>query len=299
MVINQGRVNYRYKLCEEGPVIYDTILSNCVMTSVVDFNLTVNKEVDKLIAYVYDILTYTITIKNISSEIVQNISLNDKIPEGTGFIDNSVRINNIIQYGKTPENLNVGNLQPYEKITVTFQVIILGNNDNYKDKISNSAAIYYDFKFNVEEKPERICLFTNTIITYVMYKIFTQAAVSSRVTIHLRAGEKLKICELNSYPKILKCKMIKTITGTKLLVIWEIKYFLYYLKYFVNFEYEVCSDVYKEHFSTLLDVPCGSECCNIDELKIINESCCYNYVDNYEKLIICNTVLIIKNSCCD
>ncbi len=132
-----------------------------------------------------------------------------------------------------------------------------------------------------------------------MFKIFTQSAVSSSIKIHLRAGEKLKICELNSYPKILKCKMIKTITGTKLLVIWEIKYFLYYLKYFVNFEYEVCSDVYKEHFSTLLDVPCGSECCNIDGLKIINESCCYNYVDNYEKLIICNTVLIIKNNCCD
>lgn len=297
IVINQGRVNYRYKISEEGPVIYDTIMSNRVVTCVVDMNLSANKEVDKSIAFVYDILTYTINITNVSLEKVENIVLKDTIPEGTSFIEDSVKINGIIQYGETPEELYVGSLQSYGKMKITFEVIIIGNCNNYKDEIINSGTVCYDFRYNIEKEPLRMCLLTNTVTTYVRYNIFTQISVSSSITICLRCCEKLKICALNTYPQVLKRKTIKTNTGTKLLVIWEIKYCLYYLKYYVNFKYVVCSDVYKEYFSTLLDIPCEEEYYNNDNLKIINESCTYNYVDDYDKLIICNTVLIIKNNC--
>ncbi|WP_322020223.1 hypothetical protein [Clostridium butyricum] len=56
IVINQGRVNYRYKVSEDGPVIYDTILSNRVVTPILDKNLSVSKEVDKVIASISDVL---------------------------------------------------------------------------------------------------------------------------------------------------------------------------------------------------------------------------------------------------
>lgn len=296
IVINQGRVNYRYKVSEDSPVIYNTILSNSVVTSVLDKNLNVSKEVDKVIATIYDILTYKINIINISDNTVNNVFLKDKIPNGTKFVNDSVEINGLTQFGVTPENLYIGNINSCKKITVTFQVVICEMYDECKNEITNEGYIYYDYKYNIEEKPIQICLVTNKVNTYVMYNIFTQTSVSASLKICLRPCEKIKICYIDSCGKVLKCKLIKTVVGKKILVLWEINYCLYYLRYFNNYQYEVCNDTCKEYFSTLLDVPCGAETCSTEFFKIVNENCSYNYLCDKNELIIYNTVLIIANN---
>ncbi|APF24005.1 DUF11 domain-containing protein [Clostridium butyricum] len=296
IVINQGRVNYRYKVSEEGPLIYDTVFSNRVVTSIIDFYLKVSKEVDKLIANIYDVITYTISINNISNESVSNIVLNDEIPEGTNFIKDSVKVNGVTQYNLTPENLYIGNLQPSENIIISFKVSVANNCHQCKDNIINYGIVCYDFVYNIEKDPIRIYLLTNKVNTYIMYNIFTQTSVSASLTFQLRPCEKIKICKIDSCGKVLNCKVMKTITGTKILVIWEITYFLYYLKYFTKYQYEVCSDICKEYFSTLLDVPCGVEKCDKKCFKILNENCSYYYLSNENRLIIYNTILIIANN---
>ncbi|EDT77012.1 DUF11 domain-containing protein [Clostridium butyricum] len=296
IVINQGQVNYRYKVSEEGPIIYDTVLSNRVVTSIIDFYLKVNKEVDKLMANIYDVITYTVSIQNISNEIVYNIVLKDETPKGTNFIKDSLKVNGVTQYNLTPENLYIGNLQPSQNVIISFKVSVASNCHKCKDNIINYGIVCYDFIYNIEKDPIKICLLTNKVNTYIMYNIFTQTSVSASLTINLRACEKIKICKIDSCGKVLKCKVIKTITGTKILVIWEITYFLYYLRYFTNYQYEVCSDIYKEYFSTLLDVPCGIEECNEKCFKILNENCSYHYLLGENRLIIYNSILIIANN---
>ncbi|MDU0324524.1 DUF11 domain-containing protein [Clostridium butyricum] len=294
IVINQGRVNYRYKVSEEGPVIYDTILSNRVVTPILDKNLSVRKEVDKVIASISDVLTYTINITNISNKTVENICLKDKIPKETLFIKDSVKINGITQYGATTEKLHIGNLKCHEKADVTFKVAIY--EDEYIDSINNKGFICYDYIYNVEEKPIEMCLSTNKVETYIMYNIFKQTSVSSNITICLRPCEKIKICEINCYPKTINSKILKTITGNKLLIIWEIKYCMHYLRYFINYQYDICNVNYKENFSTLLDIPYGYDYSSDEGFKIINEKCSYHYLLGENRLIIYNSILIIANN---
>ena len=287
IVINQGRVNYRYKVSQEGPIIYDTILSNRVVTPILDQNLSVSKEVDKVIASLSDVLTYIINIENISNKTVENICLKDKIPKGTLFIT---------QYGATPEKLNIGNLKCHEKVAVTFKVTIYKYENGYIDSINNKGFICYDYIYNVEEKPIEMCLSTNKVKTYIMYNIFKQTSVSSNITICLRPCEKIKICEINCYPKIINSKILKTITGNKLLIIWEIKYCIHYLRYFINYQYDICSDIYKEYFSTLIDIPYGYDYSSDEYFKIINENCSYHYLLGENRLVIYNSILIIANN---
>lgn len=301
IIINQGRVDYRYKVSDEGPVIYDTIFSNRVVTTVLDQNLIVSKEVDKFIATLYDKITYTINIENISADTVENVYLKDNIPYGTCFICDSLKIDGVIQHGMSPEFLYVGNIESLQKISVTFQVAICGDcgciNKKYnRDEIINDGIVCYDSIYNVEEDPVQICLLTNKVTTYVKFNIFKQISESASIIICLRPCEKLKICQLNCYPQIVQSKVIKTVTGSKLLIIWEMKYYLYYLKYFTAFQYEVCNDTYKEYFSTLLDVPCGAEYCITDCFKILNEKCSYYYVSSENRLIVYNSILIIANN---
>lgn len=296
IVINQGRVNYRYKVSQEGPIIYDTILSNRVVTPILDQNLSVSKEVDKVIASLSDVLTYIINIENISNKTVENICLKDKIPKGTLFIKDSVKINGITQYGATLEKLNIGNLKCHEKVAVTFKVTIYKYENGYIDSINNKGFICYDYIYNVEEKPIEMCLSTNKVKTYIMYNIFKQTSVSSNITICLRPCEKIKICEINCYPKIINSKILKTITGNKLLIILEIKYCIHYLRYFINYQYDICSDIYKEYFSTLIDIPYGYDYSSDEYFKIINENCSYHYLLGENRLVIYNSILIIANN---
>ena len=54
---------------------------------------TITKAVDKLTASIGDILTYTVTITNISLSAVNNLPFTDAIPAGASFVNNSFTVN--------------------------------------------------------------------------------------------------------------------------------------------------------------------------------------------------------------
>ncbi len=86
-------------------------------------DIDVVKSVDKAVAIVGDILTYTTTVTNTGSLTLNNVTFTDNIPTGTSFVDGSVFINGVNFPTYNPQTgFNLGTLALGQSITITFQV---------------------------------------------------------------------------------------------------------------------------------------------------------------------------------
>ena len=122
-------------------------ISNPVITQV---NLAriqnVSKYVDKDFATVGDNLTYIITLENTGNVPATNFIFKDTLPNDTTYIPNSFTVNNIVQGGANPSHptgVDIGNVDPGNTITLTFEVAI--NTIPSPNPIPNSGTLIYDY----------------------------------------------------------------------------------------------------------------------------------------------------------
>ncbi len=117
--------------------------SNPVAVFIIVRQVTNVKSVDKTVAAIGDILTYTSVITNTGSIPVTNVVFKDEIPEGTAFVDGSVTIDGVSYPAYDPAaGFFAANLIPQASVTVTFQVQINEETDTTVQNQSNAA---FDF----------------------------------------------------------------------------------------------------------------------------------------------------------
>lgn len=277
-VTNQCRVDFEYRLSPPGPIICNTIFSNIVKTVIIEKLVVAVKKVDKPIACIFDILTYTITIKNKSMHYAANIFFQDIVPKGVQFICGSVKVNWIKNKNLDPnKGFYLGTLKPFSKCFVSFKVVVLPL--TLDSILKNYAHITYDYVYNLEKPPIRVCIKTNTTCTIVKNILFKQINVSNKFAIRNKCICVKNLIKITTKIKIIKTKIVDTptgiseegfyLTGSKILIIGTVKYSITYLD--KEFSRMLCEKFIKG-FSTSIVVPKVSCCSAKPEFNIIKES---------------------------
>lgn len=180
-VVNECRVCYKYRLSSESPVINKTIYSNIVSTQIIKNILQVTKFVNKDSTFSFDILTYTVIIKNISFSSVENILFQDNIPNNTKFIENTFQVNKEELRCLNPQTgYLIDKLKANESIEISFNVVVLPYNIN--NEIVNSSTVSYIFRFNIEKQPIIVRLDSNVVTTKYENKVFKQIQINKSIS---------------------------------------------------------------------------------------------------------------------
>lgn len=100
--------------------------SNTVAIFIVKQNMKILKQCSSNVAIKGQLLTFTNTISNLGNTANTNIVFTDSIPEGTTFVEGSVKINDVEQPDYNPaDGFSLDNLSPQDKFIVTFEVTII------------------------------------------------------------------------------------------------------------------------------------------------------------------------------
>lgn len=259
-IVNECRVDYKYRLSLQSPIINKTIFSNIASTQIIKESLKLSKSVNKKYTYTFDILIYTITISNISDHIIKNIFFKDEISKSTQFIENSVKINNIKLRCLNPnEGFYIEEIDAKDSIELSFKVLVVPI--DYYNIIENFSTIEYDYIYNVEEAPYLVKKESNIVKTKYEKKIFKQ----------MTFGDYFKTC--HSIDKIIDYKYNIDIIETKiirnpkpnlytLLIVGKIEFKVWYKHNCCN---RCNSQVFG--FSTCMPVPVGIILGNKDDIK--------------------------------
>ena len=100
-ISNTSTIEYQYTL-PDLPPITETIISSAAVTEINHATLNSNKAVDLAFATVGDTLTYTITLNQTGNVAANDVVIQDIIPQGTTFIENSVIVNGETLPGVNP-----------------------------------------------------------------------------------------------------------------------------------------------------------------------------------------------------
>lgn len=106
----------------------DVIESNTTSTLLL-LPPTLLKTVDKLIASIGEVLTYTVVITNVAIGAITNLPFADEIPAGTEYVEDSFKLNSsAVTPTITDNTLNytIPNIGTLGIATITFQVEIVG-----------------------------------------------------------------------------------------------------------------------------------------------------------------------------
>ena len=83
------------------------------------------KSVNKSVAAIGDILTYTVTIPNTGLLPANNVTFTDILPNGTSFIPGTVTVDNVPQTNANPAaGISLGTINNSASRTVTFQATV-------------------------------------------------------------------------------------------------------------------------------------------------------------------------------
>lgn len=246
-LINECRVDYRYKLGENSPTIRKTVVSNMVSTEIIKEMLLVTKFVNKERVSTFEILIYEIIISNISYKKVNNIFFKDTLEKSIMFIKNSVKLN-----GKSKRCLNVEkgffirDLLVGEKEIITFKVLVIDKNSS--SIIENYSSVEFDHIYNIEECAKRREKESNKVLSNCENNLFKQINLLNYICLP-NNFQKLKGMKYKL--EILETKLLSSKTSklTKLLVVGKIEYES------IDFLNKVKSDC--EGFSTCMLVPIG------------------------------------------
>ena len=260
-VTNQCRVDFNYKLSPQGPIICNTIFSNVVKTVIIEKLVVAVKKVDKHTACIFDILTYTVCLKNKSMYYVSNIFFQDIVPRGVKFISGSVKINWIKNKNLDPNRgFCLGTLKPFSKYLISFKVVVLPLTLDLI--LKNLAFITYDYFYNLEKPPIRVSIKTNTTYTIVKNTLFKQINVSNKFKIQNPYICNKDLIKISTKVKIIKTKIVDTptgvsdegtyLTGSKILIIGSVKYSISYLYKECS---RICCEKFVKGFSTSIVVP--------------------------------------------
>ncbi|MGL5153253.1 MAG: DUF7507 domain-containing protein [Clostridium sp.] len=151
-ILNTANVNYTFTQDPNKPNgATGNVTTNQTQTQVNSANISPNngglvKSVDKQYADVGDVITYTITAKNTGNVSANNVILTDKIPNGTTYVQGSLRVNGIEQSDNPEKGIQVGTIAPGSTAIISFkvQVTTLVN----PNVVNNDATISYNFTTN-------------------------------------------------------------------------------------------------------------------------------------------------------
>lgn len=121
------------KVDNQASIIYDgnTINSNTVSTLLL-LAPTILKAVDKLTANIDEILTYTVTITNISLSPVNNLPFSDVIPDGSTYEVDSFKVNGSTVTPTITDNTityTIPSIASLGIATIQFQVKVVGGDE--------------------------------------------------------------------------------------------------------------------------------------------------------------------------
>lgn len=283
-VTNTCYVDYSYRLSATSPMVTKTILSNIVSTQIIRERLEITKFVNKENANSFDVLVYTVIILNISGEIIENLFFKDHIHKNTRFIENSVTINDVKKRCVNPENgFCVGNLKRNDKIKITFKVLIVAS--CLSEYIKNKSYVEYNYKYNIEKPPIRICKESNNVRTKHDKNIFKQIIV----------GSTMRTCTRIDYVVSIKCNVevidtqifnYYTLNFCNALVLARLRYKVFYISYGKLMYLE---EVFG--FSEFVLVPRGVLYLKNIDIKIKIEDICSKLINT--KAIFLNSVMLI------
>lgn len=169
-VLNTASATATFLLNPLQPPVTTTNSSNTTVVTIPlppPGEVTATKAVDVATGAVGDVLTYSVLITNVGIIPVTDVLFQDVIPEGTTFVENSVTIGGVQQFGLNPE---IGfTVTPLliagGSITVTFQVTITEIPDN--EVILNDADVTFTSQPNPQEPPITETILTNLVVTTI------------------------------------------------------------------------------------------------------------------------------------
>lgn len=275
---NQCRIDFRYNPSQTSPSIPKTIFSNTVSTDIIDVPLKIEKLVNKTSASVFSILTFTIKIYNVSSTPVKNIFIKDLapcnlIPIANTFMVDCKKIRNV----DPKEGYALPSaLAPNSLVTLKFKMVVRPKSS--LKIIINSALIEYDYLYNTEAPPLRICYYTDSSPTVIENNLVKLLNIDKSLELPyhmpsikkiLRECARVKISEI----KLLPIPLVDEYNDIsyKALIIGSIEYKIIYSYedpcscYDSN--YSTSTLYYTQGFSTSITVPNGAEFFAINNLK--------------------------------
>lgn len=99
--------------------------SNNVKIQIVTNDVSMLKQAGKSAVIAGNTLTYTIEITNDGAYTHTDLTFTDPIPDGTEFIENSVKIDGVSKLGFNPANsFPLDDLAPSQTITISFDVLV-------------------------------------------------------------------------------------------------------------------------------------------------------------------------------
>ncbi|MBJ8186439.1 DUF11 domain-containing protein [Bacillus cereus] len=164
-ISNTSTIEYEYTLPNRPPIT-ETIISAAAVTEINHANLTSNKAVDLVFATVGDTLTYTITLNQTGNVSANDVIIQDIIPQGTTFIENSVIVNGTALPGINPvSGIPIDTIIVGESATASFQVTV--TSIPIPNELNNQAITTFNYIVNPNNLPVTNTTTTNTVTTTV------------------------------------------------------------------------------------------------------------------------------------
>ncbi|WP_144561179.1 beta strand repeat-containing protein, partial [Bacillus thuringiensis] len=164
-ISNTSTIEYQYTLPNQPPIT-ETIISSAAVTTINHATLNSNKTVDLAFATVGDALTYTITLNQTGNVAVNDVIIQDIIPQGTTFIENSVIVNGETLPGVNPvSGIPIGTIIVDGDAIVSFQVTV--TTIPTPNELNNNAITTFNYIVNPNNVPVTNTTTTNTVTTTV------------------------------------------------------------------------------------------------------------------------------------
>ncbi|EEM78404.1 Cell surface protein [Bacillus thuringiensis serovar pondicheriensis BGSC 4BA1] len=164
-ISNTSTIEYEYTVGDQPPIT-KTIISSAALTEINHANLNSNKAVDLAFAMVGDTLTYTITLNQTGNVAANDVIIQDMIPQGTTFIENSVIVNGETLPGVNPANgIPIGTIIVDGDAIASFQVTV--TSIPIRNELTNQAISTFNYIVNPNNVPVTNMTTTNTVTTTV------------------------------------------------------------------------------------------------------------------------------------
>ncbi|MES5926006.1 DUF11 domain-containing protein [Bacillus cereus group sp. MG9] len=164
-ISNTSTIEYQYTLPNQPPIT-ETTISSATVTTINHANLNSNKAVDRAFATVGDTLTYTITLNQTGNVSADDVVIQDIIPQGTTFIENSVIVNGETVPGVNPvSGIPIGTIIVGGDAIASFQVTV--TSIPTPNELSNKAITTFNYIVNPNNLPVTNTTTTNTVTTTV------------------------------------------------------------------------------------------------------------------------------------
>ncbi|WP_305454945.1 DUF11 domain-containing protein [Bacillus mycoides] len=164
-ISNTSTIEYEYTVPDRPPIT-ETIISSTAVTEIHHANLDSNKDVDLAFATVGDTLTYTITLNQTGNVSANDVIIQDIIPQGTTFIENSVIVNGETLPGVNPvSGIPIGTIIVGGNAIASFQVTV--TSIPTPNELNNKAITTFNYIVNPNNLPVTNTTTTNTVTTTV------------------------------------------------------------------------------------------------------------------------------------